>query len=198
VGHLATTSAGGRPKRLTRPSGTQEQNRSRKYTTGHHLTHTDPNRRQDSLLQSMQPSSSRRIRAITRIDRLLVLSGVRCGHVFWAFWLFRGTYRMPMPSTSVRIRYASCSLLNLTSSLTSVVTCGPSKDRSSPSRPISLRWQYSRCVLSTSRVCPDLDLEVGDSGSWDLWQELRGCVSNSVSAVPNTIRRSFPFIKRSV
>ena len=63
---------------------------------------------------------------------------------------------------------------------------------------IIFHWQYSRRVLSISMVCPDLDPEVGDSGSWNLWQKLRGCVSDSVSAVTNAIRRSLPFIKRSV
>ena len=130
----------------------------------------------------------------TRIDRLLVLSessGVRCGSVFW---LFRGTYRLAMPSSSVRIRYASCSLLSLTVILD---FCGVVLQRT------ALRHQLPLAIFTLraeNLVCPNLDLEVGDAGSWDLWQELRGCVSNSVpvSAVPNAIRSSFPFIKRCV
>jgi len=38
-----------------------------------------------------------------------------------------------MPSTSVRVRYVSCSLLNLTSSLASMMSCRPPKKRPSPS-----------------------------------------------------------------
>jgi hypothetical protein len=104
------------------------------------------------------------MRALTGIDRLLVLSRVRCGHsVFWPFW---GGLIRQITDTDRFSTYLPCIVLAVEPDVTPNFCVDMLFKETFLT--ISFHWQYSRCVLSISSVCPDRGPEVGDSGSWDL------------------------------